>query len=124
MSERLTDATKQCPFCAETIKAAAVVCRFCGRELTSQAAPMASGSSDRQLLDQEIADYTHAGWRITSQSPTAFQAMRPRKWPPFGLALALVLLLFSWLWYPLVGLALLVLLITCIVYLGQKEEQR
>jgi hypothetical protein len=25
--------TKQCPFCAETIKQAAKVCRFCGREL-------------------------------------------------------------------------------------------
>lgn len=26
-------ATRVCPFCAETIKAAAVVCRFCGRDL-------------------------------------------------------------------------------------------
>lgn len=25
--------TRTCPFCAETVKAAAVVCRFCGRDL-------------------------------------------------------------------------------------------
>jgi len=29
-------ATRPCPFCAETIKAAAVLCRFCGRDLPTQ----------------------------------------------------------------------------------------
>jgi len=31
------DPTKVCPFCAETIKLAARVCRFCGRELPATA---------------------------------------------------------------------------------------
>lgn len=33
----MEDDEKTCPFCAETIKAAAIVCKHCGRDLPAKA---------------------------------------------------------------------------------------
>lgn len=38
MTEESRD-TKACPFCAETIKAAAIVCKHCGRDLPKEVSP-------------------------------------------------------------------------------------
>ena len=38
-SDKSAMAIKQCPFCAEDIKLAAVVCRYCGKELPPESVP-------------------------------------------------------------------------------------
>ena len=41
----MTEQTKTCPFCAETIKAAAVVCRFCNRDINNVDAKTSSANA-------------------------------------------------------------------------------
>jgi len=43
------DSTKTCPFCAETIKASAIVCRYCGRDLVEP--PVRQPAEDKARFD-------------------------------------------------------------------------
>lgn len=102
--------TKQCPHCAETIKAEAKVCRFCGNDLVAKNRITAS-----QLIDSYVATKSRQGWQVVSRTDTSVQLRKPKKWNTLGLVLGLLGL-------ALFGLGLLILALVLIDYALQKEE--
>lgn len=77
-SEFITPSTKRCPYCAEEIQAAAVVCRFCGRELEPTAAAEvtpasvpAKGSLATKIVIGVIGAAVIASWLITPARPVS-----------------------------------------------------
>jgi len=58
------DATKRCPDCAEGVKAAALVCRFCGHKFTAEETSKALEESKAVLRERLLRALYDADWEV------------------------------------------------------------
>ena len=75
-----SEAVKKCPFCAETIKLDAVVCRYCGRELVKKGNGQPVIEAKKTVVKKAVASTKASGLNLDDLVPDLGKSVGNRRY--------------------------------------------